>query len=318
MAPQPGEVSGPFALVEASERALDGAPALALTFSHPLDPRTSYDRYIRVFEMPLTAAEAAARLQRREDDEQSRDLDPKKFPPVSTAAEDTEPRGGSAVKTAWVVGDNPRLLYLPHVKPLTRYVIHVTTQLPSAGGAALEAEARYSVRTAAISPAYYFASTGMVLPAKQNGGLPVVTVNVPEVDIQFLRVKPAQLPRFLDQVIAAPRKPSDRSQPAETEDERDWSERTREMKGAVDNYQLDRLRASAESVYLGRFLTERQQNKRSVTYIPVEEIKELREPGIYVAVMSQPGRFRYDYQTTYFYVSDLGLHARLFDKSADA
>jgi hypothetical protein len=27
-----------------------------------------------------------------------------------------------------------------------------------------------------------------------------------------------------------------------------------------------------------------------VTYIPAEEIKELNEPGIYIAVMTQPGR----------------------------
>src|SRR5262249_43178298 len=57
--------------------------------------------------------------------------------------------------------------------------------------------------------------------------------------------------------------------------------------------------------------------RRSVTYIPVEDIHELKEPGVYVAVMTQPGRFRYDSQTTYFYVSDLGMHLRLFDKSAD-
>ena len=150
--------------------------------------------------------------------------------------------GGKDVKTAWVVGDNPRLLYLPHVKPLTRYVIHVAPQLGSAAGATLAAEARYSVRTAAISPAYYFASTGMVLPAKQNGGLPVVTVNVPEVDIQFLRVKAAQLPRFLDQVIAAPRKPSERSEANEDEDSREWYDRSREMKGAVANYICPRSR----------------------------------------------------------------------------
>src|SRR6266705_3317296 len=34
--------------------------------------------------------------------------------------------------------------------------------------------------------------------------------------------------------------------------------------------------------------------------------------------MTQPGRFRYDSQTTYFYISDLGMHLRLFDKGADA
>ena len=43
-----------------------------------------------------------------------------------------------------------------------------------------------------------------------------------------------------------------------------------------------------------------------MTFLPVEGIKELQEPGIYVAVMSQPGRFRYEYQVTYFYVSDIG------------
>ena len=54
-----------------------------------------------------------------------------------------------------------------------------------------------------------------------------------------------------------------------------------------------------------------------MTYISVEDIRELAEPGVYVAVMSQPGRFRYDYQTTYFYVSDLGMHLRVFEKTAD-
>src|SRR5213593_4750229 len=43
---------GEFLLVEASERELDGAPALTLTFTLPLDARQSYDKYIRVFEMP--------------------------------------------------------------------------------------------------------------------------------------------------------------------------------------------------------------------------------------------------------------------------
>jgi uncharacterized protein YfaS (alpha-2-macroglobulin family) len=38
-----------------------------------------------------------------------------------------------------------------------------------------------------------------------------------------------------------------------------------------------------------------------------------------VAVMSQPNRFRGDYQTTYFYVSDLGLHLRQYpNRGADA
>lgn len=56
-----------------------------------------------------------------------------------------------------------------------------------------------------------------------------------------------------------------------------------------------------------------------MTFIPVESIAALKSPGVYVAVMSQPNRFRHEYQTTYFYVSDLGLHLRQYaGKGADA
>lgn len=34
--------------------------------------------------------------------------------------------------------------------------------------------------------------------------------------------------------------------------------------------------------------------------------------------MSQPGRFRYEYQVTYFYVSDIGLHARRYTDRIEA
>ena len=148
----------------------------------------------------------------------------------------------------------------------------------------------------------------MVLPTKQNGGLPVVTVNVPEVDVQFLKVKEDQLPRFLDRVITG-------KKGAAANDEYGWLRSN--LHGAVQNYQLDDLNKLTDSVYEGRFLTEQTKNKRSVTFLPVEEIKELKEPGVYVAVMSQPGRFTSDFQTTYFYVSDIGLHTHLYSTSAD-
>ena len=106
---------------------------------------------------------------------------------VSVKPEDTNAEGGTVVSGAWVVGDNPRLLYFPHIKPETRYVVLVSTGLQARNGTALAADSRYSIQTAPVPPAYYFASNGMVLPAGQNGGLPVITVNVPEVDIQFLR-----------------------------------------------------------------------------------------------------------------------------------
>ncbi|MDZ7657153.1 MAG: alpha-2-macroglobulin [Sulfurimicrobium sp.] len=311
---------GHFALVEVANRDLDGSPALAATFTLPLDPKRSYDEFVQVFEMPARPGEAQPRHDENADEGMEQDGDPREAgTAVSSSDEDVEIKDGKLVKGSWVVGENPRLLYFPHIKPQTRYVVKIAAGLPALGGKKLDSESRYSVRTAAVSPAYYFASRGMVLPARQNGGLPVVTVNVPEVDVQFLRVKPDQLPRFLDRVISGPR-PAPRQHDADEEgdyyEEHDW--RATDLKGAVNNWSLDTLHKLTESVYVGRFLTEQKANKRNVTFLPVEDIKELREPGIYIAVMSQPNRFRYDYQVSYFYVSDLGLTTHIFTKGADA
>jgi len=306
--------TGEFLLVDAADRALDGSPSLALTFTLPLDSRKAYDKYIHVFEMP---APARAVNQARPYDDEDESRPGRGGTVVSIKAEDTDSSGGAIVSGAWVVGDNPRLLFFPNTKPETRYVIQVTPGLESRNGSKLASESRYSVRTAPVPPSYYFASNGMVLPAGQNGGLPVITVNVPEVDVQFLRVKNEKLPDFLDRVVSRPKPKSNETENEEGEDNQ-YDYRRSSLHGAVGNYQLDDLRGLTESVYLGRFTTERQPNKRSATYIPVEGVRELKEPGVYVAVMSQPGRFRYDYQTTYFYVSDLGLQVRLFEKTADA
>ena len=188
---------GEFLLVEAGERELDGAPALSLTFTLPLDVRQSYDQHIRVFQMP-------APPQRPEDRRFGFEVEDRPGTGgtvVSTKPEDTSVEGGTVVGGAWIVGENPRLLHFPHIKPETRYVVLVNPGLPARNGLKLAADSKYSVRTAPMPPSYYFASNGMVLPARQNGGLPIVTVNVPEVDIQFLRVKSERLSDFLDRVI---------------------------------------------------------------------------------------------------------------------
>jgi uncharacterized protein YfaS (alpha-2-macroglobulin family) len=161
----------------------------------------------------------------------------------------------------------------------------------------------------------------MVLPAAQNGGLPVTTVNVPEVDIQFLKVKPEKLAQFLEKVVARGTTSSDKPQARMTATmmmAAYYYDRGTRLKGAVSYWDLDQLHKLTTSAFVGRFLTEQQADRRRVTFIPVESIPALREPGVYVAVMSQPNRFRGDYQTTYFYVSDLGLHLRQYASGADA
>lgn len=127
--------SAAFTLVGAMERALDGQPALALTFSQPVDPRKSYDKLIDVFEMPPRTDEPRPGARSTEQSDETK-ADKSPFA-VSTDTKDTDIAGGNAVKHAWVVGSNPRLIYFPHVKPETRYVVAVKAGLLLAAGASL-------------------------------------------------------------------------------------------------------------------------------------------------------------------------------------
>ncbi len=267
-------------VVNVAERSLDRAPALALTFSTPLGRDRRVDAFIKV-----TTAQG-------------------------------QPAAG-----AWVLGDNPRILYFPHVKPESTYEVRVLAGLPAANGTALADETSHTVTTRAVPPSFGFASRGTVLPAKASGGLPVATVNVPEVDVQFLRVKPAQLPRFLDLALDRRARGRDAGVEAESDDDRDfrddWRYQRRKFQGGVPLYDLDRLHVLADSVYAGRFVTAGQPNRRTITQLPVEDIAELGAPGLYLAVMSEPGRFRYEHQVTWFSVSDIGLHVRTYGPALD-
>jgi uncharacterized protein YfaS (alpha-2-macroglobulin family) len=49
-----------------------------------------------------------------------------------------------------------------------------------------------------------------------------------------------------------------------------------------------------------------------VTHLPVQDIAELQQPGLYFAVMKKAGAFKDDYDTAFFTVSDIGLHVRAY------
>jgi hypothetical protein len=276
-----------FAFSECKARLFDGSPAIAVMFTQALDRKQDFDKL-------LTAQEGAA---------PKVEGSTKTFPKEDTL---------KAVEARWVLGDNPRVLYLPYVKPDRSYRISMKAELAAQSGAKLATPQNCFEASEAMPDSYYFASRGLVLPAGQNGGLPVVTINTPEVDVQFLRIKPASLPAFLEQVGGR----RERSRTPNNEDEEGgyyydgYGDNQRRLKGTVGGWVLDELRAMSDSVYIGRFTTDARPNRRNVSFLPVEDIKELQEPGIYVAIMNQPGRFGWDYQVTHYYVTDIGLHLR--------
>jgi uncharacterized protein YfaS (alpha-2-macroglobulin family) len=135
-----------------------------------------------------------------------------------------------------------------------------------------------------------------VLPARGTRGLPVVAVNVKEVDVEFLRVRDKELSNF----FAAYQRSGKRSA-WDLDDERGYWGR----KGKP-------LAAIADSVYSNRFVLEGKQNQRTLSYLPIQNISELSEPGLYFAVMKRAGTFHDQFETSFFFVSDIGLHTRLY------
>ncbi|WMD23633.1 MG2 domain-containing protein [Achromobacter seleniivolatilans] len=302
----------PFAALNCQPRQFNDALALAVTFTQPVDAKSGLDSFLQVTDVGSTSGKA--------DSDSESSAAPGNVP-ASVQPGDSAPKG-KIVKGNWVVGDNPRMVYFPYVQPQRKYAITVRAGLPGVGDKVKLAEASHcDVTTEAMPPSFYFASRGVVLPAGQNGGLPVATVNVPEVDVQFLRVSPERVPELFETVLGIGRNTATESDGDDNDgyDEGDWRySDNRSLKGSVSNWDLDRLNSLTTSVYQGRFVTDEKPNRRHVTFLPVEGVKELQEPGIYIAVMSQPGRFRYEYQVTYFYVSDIGLHARRYSDRIEA
>ncbi len=191
-----------------------------------------------------------------------------------------------AVQGSWVLGENGQILYFPNVEPDTEYTVLVRRTLASKSGLNLDANVEKSVTTKSIEQSFGFADEGLVLPEKLTGGLPVLSVNVPEVDIEFLRVKGEHIVEFM---------------------------KTASIGLSTDRWELSQLSPFVESVYMARFKTHGEKNKRSITNIPVEEIQQLRQPGFYIAAMRAPGSFEYNEKTSYFFVSDIGLHVRKYE-----
>jgi uncharacterized protein YfaS (alpha-2-macroglobulin family) len=190
---------------------------------------------------------------------------------------------GASVSGSWALGEDGLSLRFPYLAADTTYAIVVSGELESADGATLGAPIERRVYTGPLEPIVGFAGQGNVLPAFESRGLPVIALNVPEVDVEFLRVRERDLPRFLE---AYPRNQR------------------------MDGWRLESLAHWAESVYANRFALSGAPNERAVSYLPVRDIRELAEPGLYFAVLRRPGEFDASYDTAMFFVSDIGLHVR--------
>ncbi|KRA20600.1 alpha-2-macroglobulin [Lysobacter sp. Root604] len=201
-------------------------------------------------------------------------------------------KNGAVVKGSWVLDDGGKVLRFPHVEASKDYVVTIKGGLTAADGDRIGKAVTRNVYTGPLDPVVGFASQGSVLPARESRGLPVVSINVAEVDVEFMRIKDKELPKFFAEYQRGGRRGS-------WELERDWDDKT----------PLSKL---AEPVYVNRFVLGGKPNERVLTYLPLQDIEELQKPGLYFAVMKRSGQFKDEFETAFFTVSDLGLHARAY------
>ncbi len=189
------------------------------------------------------------------------------------------------LRSAWVLSSDGRTLWFPHVTPETTYTVTVLPELTAQNGWSAGKRITREVKIRPITPAVGFAGEGFILPARKTRGLPVITVNVEEVSLEFFRLTEEGLLQYIN-----------------------WRKPVTER----ETYSLERLSGFGELVFEGRFTLDAPPNRRVTRHIPVTDIQALEEPGIYLAVLHRPGQYDYAYQTACYLVSDIGLHARSY------
>lgn len=194
------------------------------------------------------------------------------------------------VDGAWELAPNLKELRLRHLEPNRELLVSVDSGLVALNKATFGKSFEKSITTQDIQPSVGFASRGSLLPGKVVEGLPVMALNVENVDINFYRVKPESLASFISQ----------------------W-----EYRSSLSNWESDTLLKMADLVYTGRFDLNPARNTREKLMLPLSSIKPLQQAGVYIAVMNQAGHYNYSNAATLFTLSNIGLSAHRYHNRLD-
>jgi uncharacterized protein YfaS (alpha-2-macroglobulin family) len=103
------------------------------------------------------------------------------------------------VDGAWELSTNLKELRLRHLEPNRELLVSVDRGLVALNKATFGIDYEKAITTRDIEPTVGFASRGSLLPGKVVEGLPVMALNVNNVDVNFYRVKPESLAAFVSQ-----------------------------------------------------------------------------------------------------------------------
>ncbi len=191
------------------------------------------------------------------------------------------------VDGAWIISNSGKTLWFNFIEPETTYTISVHQGLVAANNQRLAVSASETITTRKLNPSVSFNTQGAFLTAGLSKGIPVLSVNVAAVDINFYRVREKELQSFLTAI-------SDR----------------------YYYWNVDRFTHFSDLVYSGRYELDAPKNTQTKRNIDVEAVNELKQPGIYLAIMNKAGAYQ-NQQVIWFSITDIGLHARFYDQQID-
>lgn len=72
-----------------------------------------------------------------------------------------------------------------------------------------------------------------------------------------------------------------------------------------------------ELAYTGRFDLNPDKNTRQSILLPLKDIKELQQDGVYLAIMQKAGGYSYQFPATVFTLSDIGVSLHSYQDQID-
>lgn len=194
--------------------------------------------------------------------------------------------GKSEIDGHWELSNNGLELYHRYLAPKQKLVVNVNKAITGINGTRLSHSYQTSIITRNRNPVVGFTSSGSLLPIKSMSGLPVTTLNVDQIDVNFYRIKDNKINEFMQEY------------------------------GALSQLSIERISPAlsyANLIYTSRFKLSPKLNSQENVIIDLSNINELTSEGVYIAVMNPAGSYRYSNPVTVFSISNIGMSAHRYN-----
>jgi uncharacterized protein YfaS (alpha-2-macroglobulin family) len=188
----------------------------------------------------------------------------------------------SLPESNWLINDDGFLAVYPFIEPASKYMVRIKPGLKAINRRSHAANRVFTVTSRRSEPSAVFAGSGQVMSSKLKRALPVVTLNVDEVDVDFFHIGVDEIPA--------------------------WAHFNSSQRR--NYYSLKAFSEKNPLVYSARFPIKHQRNQRTTTNLDLNAIPPLEKSGAYLAVLRIPGRYEHDYDTNFFTTSDIGVQVR--------